>query len=48
MLELVQELLRLDQAIPKTTSPPTPEVQPPTAIPSWIKNNAGWWARWFN
>jgi hypothetical protein len=24
--------------------PPTPEVQPPTAIPSWIKNNAGWWA----
>jgi len=22
----------------------TPEVQPPTAIPSWIKNNAGWWA----
>ena len=22
----------------------TPEVQTPTAIPGWIKNNAGWWA----
>jgi len=22
----------------------TPEVQPPTAMPSWIKNNAAWWA----
>ena len=21
-----------------------PETQPPTAIPTWIKNNAGWWA----
>jgi hypothetical protein len=23
---------------------PTPETQSPTAIPTWIKNNAGWWA----
>ncbi|AFS81634.1 hypothetical protein NKOR_08915 [Candidatus Nitrosopumilus koreensis AR1] len=22
----------------------TPDVQPPAAIPAWIKNNAGWWA----
>ncbi len=22
----------------------TPVIQPPTGIPSWIKNNAGWWA----
>ena len=26
------------------SSTPTPEVQPPTAVPTWIKNNAGWWA----
>ncbi len=27
----------------QTNTPPEPQVQPPTAIPSWIKNNAGWW-----
>jgi len=36
-------IIEIGPSLPKTT-PPTPEVQPPTAIPSWIKNNAGWWA----
>ena len=35
-------LIELGPTIPKTTI--TPEVQSPTVIPSWIKNNAGWWA----
>ena len=35
-------LIELGPTVPKTTV--TPEVQPPTGIPSWIKNNAGWWA----
>ena len=26
------------------TTPPEPDVTPTTEIPSWIKNNAGWWA----
>ncbi|MCH6586362.1 MAG: peptidase [Thaumarchaeota archaeon] len=36
-------IIEIGPSLPKTT-PSTPEVQPPTAIPSWIKNNAGWWA----
>ena len=36
-------IIEIGPSLPKTT-PPTPEVQLPTAIPSWIKNNAGWWA----
>ena len=35
-------LIELGPTVPKTTI--TPEVQPPAVIPSWIKNNAGWWA----
>ena len=36
-------IIEIGPSLPKTT-PSTPEVQLPTAIPSWIKNNAGWWA----
>ncbi len=36
-------IIEIGPGLAKTT-PSTPEVQPPTAIPSWIKNNAGWWA----
>jgi len=36
-------IIEIGPSLPKTT-PSTPEVQPPTVIPSWIKNNAGWWA----
>jgi len=36
-------IIELGPSLPKTT-PPTQEVQTPTVIPSWIKNNAGWWA----
>ncbi len=36
-------VIEIGPSLPKTT-PSTPEVQLPTAIPSWIKNNAGWWA----
>ncbi len=36
-------IIEIGPNLPKTT-PSTPEVQPPTAIPAWIKNNAGWWA----
>ena len=36
-------IIEIGPSLPKTI-PPTPEVQPPTTIPSWIKNNAGWWA----
>ncbi|HJJ22173.1 MAG TPA: peptidase [Nitrosopumilus sp.] len=36
-------IIELGPSVPKTT-PTIPDVQPPTAIPSWIKNNAGWWA----
>jgi hypothetical protein len=35
-------LIEIGPTIPKTVI--TPEVQTPTEIPSWIKNNAGWWA----
>ena len=34
-------IIELGPSLTKTT---TPEVQPPTAIPPWIKNNAAWWA----
>jgi len=33
-------IIEIGPSVPKTT----PEVQPSTVIPSWIKNNAGWWA----
>ncbi len=36
-------IIEIGPSLPKTT-PSTPEVQPPAAIPEWIKNNAGWWA----
>jgi len=36
-------IIEIGSSLSKTTSP-TPKVQPSTAIPSWIKNNAGWWA----
>jgi len=35
-------IIELGPSLGKTQ--PTPEAQPPTAIPAWIKNNAGWWA----
>ncbi|QDI89048.1 peptidase [Candidatus Nitrosopumilus sp. SW] len=35
-------IIELGPSMGKVT--PTPEVQPPTAIPAWIKNNAEWWA----
>ena len=35
-------LIEIGPTISKTTI--TPEVQTPAEIPSWIKNNAGWWA----
>ena len=37
-------IVEIGPSLSKTTPTPTPEVQPPAAIPSWIKNNAGWWA----
>ena len=37
-------IIELGPSLPKTIPTPTPEVQPPAAIPAWIKNNAGWWA----
>ena len=36
-------IVEIGPSLPKSTTT-TPQVQPPTAIPSWIKNNAGWWA----
>jgi len=36
-------VIEIGPSLSKTTTT-TPQVQPPTAIPSWIKNNAGWWA----
>ncbi len=33
-------IIEIGPSLSKTT----PQVQPSTAIPSWIKNNAGWWA----
>ena len=35
-------IIELGPSLGKTT--PEPETQPPAAIPSWIKNNAEWWA----
>jgi len=37
-------IIEIGPSLPKTTTTPTPEVESPTAVPSWIKNNAGWWA----
>jgi hypothetical protein len=36
-------IIEIGPSLPKSTTT-IPEVQPPTTIPSWIKNNAGWWA----
>ena len=36
-------IIEIGPSLTKTTTP-TPEVQPPTVIPPWIKNNAAWWA----
>ncbi len=36
-------IVEIGPSLTQTTTP-TPEVQPSTAVPSWIKNNAGWWA----
>ena len=35
-------IIELGPSLGKTT--PEPETQQPAAIPSWIKNNAEWWA----
>ncbi len=37
-------IIEIGPSLPKTTTTPTPDVQSPTIVPSWIKNNAGWWA----
>ena len=37
-------IIEIGPSLPKDTTPPTPVETPPTAIPEWIKNNAGWWA----
>ncbi len=37
-------IIEIGPSLPKDTIIPTPDVKPPTAIPEWIKNNAGWWA----
>ena len=38
-------IIEIGPSLPKDTiTPPGPDVEPPTAIPEWIKNNAGWWA----
>ncbi len=38
-------IIEIGPSLPKDTIPsPVPDVTPPTAIPEWIKNNAGWWA----
>jgi len=38
-------IIEIGSSLPKDTIPtPGPELTPPTAIPDWIKNNAGWWA----
>ena len=36
--------LEIGPSLPKDTIIEPPDVTPPTAIPEWIKNNAGWWA----
>jgi hypothetical protein len=36
-------IIEIGPSLGKPT-PPTPDVQPPAAIPAWIKNNAGWWS----
>jgi hypothetical protein len=36
--------LEIGPSLPKDTVITPPDVKPPTAIPEWIKNNAGWWA----
>ena len=37
-------MIEIGPSLPKDTIIPTPDVKPPTAIPEWIKKNAGWWA----
>jgi len=38
-------IIEIGPSLPKYTLPtPGPGGAPPTAIPEWIKNNAGWWA----
>ena len=36
--------LEIGPSLPKDTIIEPPDVTSPTAIPEWIKNNAGWWA----
>ncbi|MFB5608131.1 MAG: peptidase, partial [Candidatus Nitrosomaritimum yanchengensis] len=37
--------IEIGPSLPKDTiTLPKPDVTPTTAIPDWIKNNAGWWA----
>ena len=37
-------VIEVGPSLPKDTVITPPDVTPPTAIPEWIKNNAGWWA----
>ena len=37
-------IIEIGPSLPKDTVITPPDVKPPTAIPEWIKNNAGWWA----
>jgi hypothetical protein len=37
-------IIEIGPSLPKDTIITPPDVKPPTAIPEWIKNNAGWWA----
>jgi hypothetical protein len=37
-------VIEIGPSLPKDTIIPPIDVTPPTAIPEWIKNNAGWWA----
>jgi len=37
-------IIEIGPSLLKDTIIPTPDVKPPTGIPEWIKNNAGWWA----
>ena len=37
-------IIEIGPSLPKDTVISPPDVKPPTEIPSWIKNNAGWWA----
>jgi len=37
-------LIEIGPSLPKDSTLPVPDKKPTTAIPDWIKNNAGWWA----